>query len=183
MTQTNLKDIALTVNGKEYTASVEPRMLLSDVLRDELRLTGTHVGCEHGICGACTIMMDGRPVRSCLVFGVQADKKEIRTVEGLAEPDGSLHPLQEAFWEKHGLQCGFCTPGVLMSACHFLEQNPNPSREEIREGISGNLCRCTGYQNIVDAVEMAAEVLNQNKKSEEESGDLEIVPSGRKVEV
>ncbi|MFZ7945229.1 (2Fe-2S)-binding protein [Neobacillus sp. 19] len=183
MTQTNLKDIALTVNGKEYTASVEPRMLLSDVLRDELRLTGTHVGCEHGICGACTIMMDGRPVRSCLVFGVQADKKEIRTVEGLAEPDGSLHPLQEAFWEKHGLQCGFCTPGVLMSACHFLEQNPNPSREEIREGISGNLCRCTGYQNIVDAVEMAAEVLKQNKKSEEESGDLEIVSSGRKVEV
>ncbi|MED3563888.1 (2Fe-2S)-binding protein [Bacillus xiapuensis] len=181
MSQNNLKEIILTVNGKEYSASVEPRMLLSDVLRDELGLTGTHVGCEHGICGACTIMMDGRPVRSCLVFGVQADKKEIRTVEGLAEPDGSLHPLQEAFWEKHGLQCGFCTPGVLMSACHFLEQNPNPSRAEIREGISGNLCRCTGYQNIVDAVEMAAEILN--KKSEEQSSNLVSEHSGRKVEV
>ncbi|GHH99251.1 (2Fe-2S)-binding protein [Neobacillus kokaensis] len=183
MTQSNSKEITLTVNGKQYTTSVEPRMLLSDVLRDELGLTGTHVGCEHGICGACTITMDGRPVRSCLVFGVQANQAEIRTVEGLAEPDGSLHPLQEAFWEKHGLQCGFCTPGVLMSACHFLEQNPNPSREEIREGISGNLCRCTGYQNIVDAVEMAAEMLNKNKKSEEETSDLEIVHSGRKVEV
>jgi carbon-monoxide dehydrogenase small subunit len=181
--QSNLKNISLTVNGKEFTTSVEPRMLLSDVLRDELRLTGTHVGCEHGICGACTVMLDGRPVRSCLVFGVQADQSELITVEGLADPDGELHPLQEAFWEKHGLQCGFCTPGVLMSACHFLEQNPNPSREEIREGISGNLCRCTGYQNIVDAVELAAEIIRKNKSSDNESTKKQVVHSGRKVNV
>lgn len=180
MSDRELKTITLSVNGKEHSVSVEPRMLLSDVLRDEIGLTGTHVGCEHGICGACTIIMDGRPTRSCLVFGVQADKVEIKTVEGLAEPNGKLHPLQEAFWEKHGLQCGFCTPGVLMSACHFLEENPNPTREQIREGISGNLCRCTGYQNIVDAVEMAAEMMNKqsDKSSEHESAD-----PGRKVEV
>ncbi|WP_045522128.1 (2Fe-2S)-binding protein [Neobacillus niacini] len=183
MPQSNLKNIALTVNGKEYTAFVEPRMLLSDVLRDELGLTGTHVGCEHGICGACTVIMDGRPVRSCLVYGVQADQAEVSTVEGLADSDGGLHPLQEAFWEKHGLQCGFCTPGMLMSACHFLEQNPNPNREEIREGISGNLCRCTGYQNIVDAVELAAEMISKNKKCDDESSDLQVVQTGRKVNV
>ncbi|MBP1154462.1 MULTISPECIES: (2Fe-2S)-binding protein [unclassified Paenibacillus] len=166
MTQNNLKNITVTVNGKEHSLSVEPRMLLSDVLRDELGLTGTHVGCEHGICGACTVMMDERPVRSCLVFGVQADQAKILTVEGLSNADDTLHPLQEAFREKHGLQCGFCTPGFLITACHFLEENPHPSREEIREGISGNLCRCTGYQNIVDAVEMAAEMLSKDKKSE-----------------
>lgn len=174
----SLKKIDLIVNGKEHSISVEPRMLLSDVLRDELRLTGTHVGCEHGICGACTVMMDGRPVRSCLVFGVQADKANIKTVEGLADPDGKLHPLQEAFWEKHGLQCGFCTPGVLISACHFLEENPCPTREEIREGISGNLCRCTGYQNIVDAVEMAAELLR--KETQEEPEIKQVMQAGRK---
>ncbi|RFU70528.1 (2Fe-2S)-binding protein [Peribacillus saganii] len=181
--QRNLKKIAMTVNGKAYTASVEPRMLLSDVIRDELGLTGTHVGCEHGICGACTVILDGRPVRSCLVFGVQADQSDVITVEGLADSNGELHPLQEAFWEKHGLQCGFCTPGVLMSACHFLQQNPNPSREEIREGISGNLCRCTGYQNIVDAVELAAETLNKNKSSDTESAKEQGVHSGRAVNV
>lgn len=183
MSQSDLKNITLTVNGKEYKVSVEPRMLLSDVLRDELGLTGTHVGCEHGICGACTVNLNGRPTRSCLVFGVQADQAEVVTVEGLADPDGKLHPLQEAFWEKHGLQCGFCTPGVLMSACHFLEENPNPTREQIREGISGNLCRCTGYQNIVDAVEMAAEVMSKNKRSGEGPNDAEVAHSGRKVEV
>ncbi|MED2974197.1 (2Fe-2S)-binding protein [Fictibacillus sp. B-59209] len=185
MAQSKTRMITLTVNGKEYKVSVEPRMLLSDVLRDELRLTGTHVGCEHGICGACTVMMDGRPVRSCLVFGVQADQAQLSTVEGLSEPDGTLHPLQEAFWEKHGLQCGFCTPGVLMSACHFLEQNPNPSRDEIRDGISGNLCRCTGYQNIVDAVEMAAEMMNKNKneRNESESEDHALESSERIVKV
>ncbi|MDT3428411.1 carbon-monoxide dehydrogenase small subunit [Paenibacillus forsythiae] len=156
-----LKTITLKVNHKEYTVDVEPRMLLSDVLRDELRLTGTHVGCEHGVCGACTIMMDGRPVRSCLVFGVQADQAEIVTVEGLESGDGELHPLQNGFWEKHGLQCGFCTPGMLMTACHLLEHNPDPSREEIREAISGNLCRCTGYQGIVDAVEYAAKEMRE----------------------
>ncbi|MHC2181281.1 aerobic-type carbon monoxide dehydrogenase small subunit (CoxS/CutS family) [Paenibacillus sp. PvR052] len=166
VTQNNLNNITVTVNGKEHSLSVEPRMLLSDVLRDELGLTGTHVGCEHGICGACTVMMDERPVRSCLVFGVQANQAKILTVEGLSNADGTLHPLQEAFREKHGLQCGFCTPGFLISACHFLEENPHPSREEIREGISGNLCRCTGYQNIVDAVEMAAEMLSKDKISE-----------------
>jgi aerobic-type carbon monoxide dehydrogenase small subunit (CoxS/CutS family) len=183
MSNSNLRNITLTVNGNEYNVSIEPRMLLSDVIRDELGLTGTHVGCEHGICGACTVIMDGRPVRSCLAFGVQADKAQISTVEGLAGPDGKLHPLQEAFWEKHGLQCGFCTPGVLMSACHFLEENANPSREQIREGISGNLCRCTGYQNIVDAVEMAAEIMNNTKKSMEELNDVKIPNTGRKVEV
>ncbi|WP_445491340.1 (2Fe-2S)-binding protein [Niallia sp. 03133] len=172
MKERNLKNIEVTVNGKEYNVSLEPRMLLSDALRDELGLTGTHVGCEHGICGACTVIMNGRPVRSCLVFGVQADKADIQTVEGLADPGGTLHPLQEAFWEKHGLQCGFCTPGMLMSACHFLEENPDPTREEIREGISGNLCRCTGYQNIVDAVELAAERINKEKKCKSEASAL-----------
>ena len=160
----SLKTINMTVNGKEYTVSVEPRMLLSDVLRDELRLTGTHVGCEHGICGACTIIMDGRPVRSCLIFGVQADGANILTIEGLENEDGSLHPLQEGFWEKHGLQCGFCTPGFLMTAYHFLKENPSPTREEIREAISGNLCRCTGYQGIIDAVEYAAQKAMTVKK-------------------
>jgi aerobic-type carbon monoxide dehydrogenase small subunit (CoxS/CutS family) len=183
MSHSDLRNITLTVNGKEYNVTVEPRMLLSDVLRDELRLTGTHVGCEHGICGACTVIMDGRAVRSCLAFGVQADKAEITTVEGLSEPGGDLHPLQEAFWEKHGLQCGFCTSGMLMSASHFLEENPNPTREQIREGISGNLCRCTGYQNIVDAVEMAAEIMNKNKQSAEGPSDKKIVHSSAEVEV
>lgn len=143
---------------------MEPRMLLSDVLRDEIRLTGTHVGCEHGICGACTVLMDGRPVRSCLLFGIQADGAHIKTVEGLANQDGTLNPLQDAFWEKHGLQCGFCTPGVLITAQHFLEENLEPTREEIREAISGNLCRCTGYQNIVDAIEYAAKVMREEKE-------------------
>lgn len=164
MNDTNFKTITLNVNGKDYAVTVEPRMLLSDVLRDELRLTGTHVGCEHGICGACTILMDDRPVRACLIYGVQADGVKIKTVEGLAEQDGTLHPLQQAFWEKHGLQCGFCTPGFLMTLEHFLKENPSPSREEIREAISGNLCRCTGYQNIVDAVEYAAELLRDEGK-------------------
>lgn len=180
MTQSNLKNIAVTVNGKEHSVSVEARMLLSDVLRDELGLTGTHVGCEHGICGACTVIMDGRPVRSCLVFGVQADQAELLTVEGLSDPNSPLHPLQEAFWEKHGLQCGFCTPGMLMAAYHFLEENPDPNREEIREGISGNLCRCTGYQNIVDAVELAAEMLREGKSSGVKPCSEKAFPAGRK---
>lgn len=164
MSEERLRTVTLKVNGEEYTATIEPRMLLSDVLRDELRLTGTHVGCEHGICGACTVLMDGRPIRSCLVFGVQADGKEIKTVEGLADSDGSMHPLQSGFWEMHGLQCGFCTPGFLMTAYHFLQENPDPTREEIREAVSGNLCRCTGYQNIVDAVEMAAQIMKEKGK-------------------
>jgi len=180
VSQSKMKTVVISVNGVEHTVQVEPRMLLSDVLRDELGLTGTHVGCEHGICGACTVIMDGRPVRSCLVFGVQADRAEILTVEGLAGPDGTLHPLQAAFWEKHGLQCGFCTPGVLISAYHFLKENPHPTRDEIREGISGNLCRCTGYQSIVDAVELAAEWLDRERKSKSGSSTAQ---TGKEVNV
>jgi carbon-monoxide dehydrogenase small subunit len=150
-------EISLSVNGVEYRRAVEPRLLLSDFLRHELRLTGTHVGCEHGVCGACTVLMDGEAVRSCLVFAVQADGVEVGTVEGLAAPDGTLHPLQEAFRDAHGLQCGFCTPGILMSMIPFLRDEPAPDEHAIREALSGNLCRCTGYQNIVEAVQLAAE--------------------------
>ncbi len=151
--------VTVTVNGREYTRQVEPRMLLSDFLRHELDLTGTHVGCEHGVCGACTILLDGAPVRSCLLFAVQVQGQAITTVEGLATgPDPEdLHPLQQGFWEAHGLQCGFCTPGFLMTLVPFLEENPEPSEAEIREALSGNLCRCTGYQKIVEAVQLAAE--------------------------
>lgn len=138
------------------TRQVEPRMLLSDFIRHELQLTGTHVGCEHGVCGACTILLDGRAVRSCLLFAVQVDGCEITTVEGLAADPQRLHPIQEAFWEAHGLQCGFCTSGILMTLAPFLEENPDPDEQEIRAAISGNLCRCTGYQHIVDAVKVAA---------------------------
>ena len=148
--------VAVTVNGRAYEKDIEPRLLLSDFLRHELGLTGTHVGCEHGVCGACTILFDGEPVRSCIMLAVQADGHALTTVEGLT-PAGGLHPLQEAFWECHGLQCGFCTPGFLMTLVPFLEANPDPSEEEIRQALSGNLCRCTGYQHIVDAVKLAAE--------------------------
>jgi len=149
--------VTITVNEKEYTRDVESRLLLSDFLRHELGLTGTHVGCEHGVCGACTILLDGESARSCLMFAVQADEHSITTVEGLAADKDNLHPLQQSFWEKHGLQCGYCTPGILMSMIPFLKQNPNPSEDEIRHALSGNLCRCTGYQHIVDAVKLAAE--------------------------
>lgn len=149
-------DLTITVNGTRYERSVEPRTLLSDFLRHDLGLTGTHVGCEHGVCGACSVLMDGQPVRSCLMFAVQAHGHEITTVEGLGTRD-ELHPIQQAFQEAHGLQCGFCTPGILTTVKAFLEQNPNPSEEEIREALSGNLCRCTGYQHIIEAVELAAE--------------------------
>jgi len=152
----NLLTITVTVNGSRYERTVEPRLLLSDFLRHNLGLTGTHVGCEHGVCGTCTILLDGQAVRSCLMFAGQADGHDILTVEGLGSPE-QLHPLQEAFWEAHGLQCGFCTPGFLMTLVPFLAENPNPSEAEIREAISGNLCRCTGYQHIVDAVKLAAE--------------------------
>jgi carbon-monoxide dehydrogenase small subunit len=148
--------VTVTVNGTQYERTVEPRLLLSDFLRHELGLTGTHVGCEHGVCGACTVLFDGEPVRSCLMFAVQANEHEILTVDGLGTPE-DLHPLQEAFREAHAVQCGFCTPGFLMGLVPFLEENPNPTEEEIREAISGNLCRCTGYQHIVDAVQLAAE--------------------------
>ncbi len=152
----DLFDIAVTVNGTQYERTVEPRLLLSDFLRHDLGLTGTHVGCEHGVCGSCTVLLDSQPVRSCLVFAVQVHGHEITTVEGLGTPD-NLHPIQEAFQEAHGVQCGFCTPGLLLTLVPFLEQNPDPTEQEIRQAISGNLCRCTGYQHIVDAVTLAAE--------------------------
>ena len=149
--------IVTRVNGEERTGAAEPRMTLADFLRDRLGLTGTHLGCEHGVCGACTILMDGRSVRSCLVLAVQANGRELRTVEGMAPSEDELHPIQRAFSEKHGLQCGFCTPGFLMTVSEFLEEVPDPSEEEIRDRLTGNLCRCTGYQNIVEAVKLAAE--------------------------
>ena len=148
--------ITLTVNGQPYTRTIEPRLLLSDFLRHDLGLSGTHVGCEHGVCGACTVLFDGAAVRSCLTLAVQADGHALTTVEGLATDAKHLHPLQQAFWDAHGLQCGFCTPGFLMTLIPFLEEIPNPTDAEIREAISGNLCRCTGYQNIVAAVKLAA---------------------------
>jgi aerobic-type carbon monoxide dehydrogenase small subunit (CoxS/CutS family) len=150
-----LIDIHLTVNGKACEGRCEPRMLLVDFLRDDLGLTGTHAGCEHGICGACTILYNGEAVRSCIMLAVQADGSEIVTVEGMAR-NGKLHPLQQAFHEHHGLQCGFCTPGMLIAAMDFLRTNPTPNEEEVREGLSAVLCRCTGYQNIVSAVMAAA---------------------------
>ena len=148
--------IHLTVNGTAYDREIEPRTLLSDFIRHHLDLTGTHVGCEHGICGSCTILMDGLPVRSCLTFALQAEGKAIETIESL-DTNGELSPLQNAFWENQGLQWGFCTPGILMSMKAFLEDNPKPTRDEIREALSGNLCRCTGYHDIVDSVVAAAE--------------------------
>jgi carbon-monoxide dehydrogenase small subunit len=154
----NLHVISITVNGQSFQREVEPRLLLSDFLRHSLELTGTHVGCEHGVCGACTVLFEGVPVRSCLMFAVQADGASLTTVEGLGEDLDALHPLQEAFRQAHGLQCGFCTPGFLMTLVPFLEENPEPSEAAIREAVSGNLCRCTGYQHIVDAVILAAEM-------------------------
>ena len=149
------RTITVTVNGEERGGQAEPRMTLADFLRDELGLTGTHLGCEHGVCGACTVLLDGSSVRSCLLFAVQADGAELTTVEGLARGD-ELHPLQEAFWNEHALQCGFCTPGFLITAVELLRENPDPTEEEVREAISGNLCRCTGYVNIIRAVRAAA---------------------------
>jgi carbon-monoxide dehydrogenase small subunit len=147
--------VHIKVNGKDQTAEIEPRLLLVHFIREGLALTGTHIGCDTTNCGACTVLLDGRPVKSCTMFAVQADGREIRTIESVAN-NGQLHPLQEGFREEHGLQCGFCTPGMIMSACALLEKNPHPSEQEIRWGISGNLCRCTGYQNIVKAVQYAA---------------------------
>ena len=152
----SLHRVSVTINGDAYEREIEPRLLLSDFLRHEVRLTGTHVGCEHGVCGACTILLDGEPVRSCLILAVQVDGLELSTVEGLAPSDSELSPLQEAFRDAHGLQCGFCTAGILMTLVPFLEENPDPSELEIRKAISGNLCRCTGYQHIVEAVKLAA---------------------------
>jgi carbon-monoxide dehydrogenase small subunit len=149
--------VELTVNGRSHRGVVEPRITLADFLREACGLTGTHLGCEHGACGACTVLLDGQAVRSCLVFAVQADGQEVTTVEGIAGPDGELSPVQSAMKECHGLQCGFCTPGFVTSITALLADNPDPSDAEIREGLSGNFCRCTGYQGIVNAVRLAAE--------------------------
>jgi carbon-monoxide dehydrogenase small subunit len=153
-------DIQLRVNGAEHKVSVESRLLLVHLLREDLRLTGTHIGCDTTHCGACTVLLDGEPVKSCTVLAVQADGADIGTVEGL-EQNGKLHPIQEAFWEKHGLQCGYCTPGMMMTGCALLARDKEPSEADIREAISGNLCRCTGYTNIVKAIQSAAERLQK----------------------
>jgi aerobic-type carbon monoxide dehydrogenase small subunit (CoxS/CutS family) len=159
-----LQEITLTVNGRRYTLAVEPRRLLVDVLRDDLGLPGTHIGCEHGVCGTCTVLLDGASIRSCITLAVQADEADVRTVEGLAKgPD--LHPLQEEFWDKQGLQCGYCTPGMLMRACELLEQTPDPTADQVREGIASNLCRCTGYQYIVEAVLAAAPRMREDGRT------------------
>ena len=156
------KHTAVVVNGEHREAEVEPRLLLVHFLRENLGLTGTHVGCDTTNCGACTVLMDGRAVKSCTVLAVQADGREVVTVEGLADGD-RLHPIQEAFLSKHGLQCGFCTPGLLMTSCELLKKNPNPSEDEIRMGISGNLCRCTGYGKIIESVQQAARLANRKR--------------------
>jgi carbon-monoxide dehydrogenase small subunit len=159
MTNKKVMDIRVKVNGKDRAAAVEPRLLLVHFIREHLALTGTHIGCDTTNCGACTVLLDGRAVKSCTLFAVQTDGRELRTIEGVGN-SSALHPLQEGFKESHGLQCGFCTPGMIMSACALLEKNPHPTEEDIRWGISGNLCRCTGYQNIVKAVQYAAEKIN-----------------------
>ena len=147
--------VSITVNGKVRKAHVEPRLLLAHFLREQLNLTGTHIGCETSICGACTVMVDGKSVKSCTMFAVQVDGAEVKTIEGLAV-NGELHPVQQGFWEQHGLQCGYCTPGMIIAAAQMLDRNPDPTEEEIRHGLEGNLCRCTGYQHIVEAVQFAA---------------------------
>ena len=157
--------ITVQVNGEERTGEADARLLLVHFLRENLELTGTHIGCDTTSCGACTVSLNGRAVKSCTVFAVQADGGEITTIEGIAE-NGTLHPLQEGFWEKHGLQCGFCTPGMILSAEALLRKNPNPTEDEIRQGISGNLCRCTGYNNIVAAIQYAAEKMSAQEVSE-----------------
>ena len=157
------RQIRVTINGQEYAGEAEPRKLLTDFLRDDLGLTGTHVGCEHGVCGACTVLLNGAPVRSCLLFAVQVNGARLKTVEGMAPSPTELHPLQDKFWALHALQCGFCTPGILLTAEALLKEIPNPSEEQIREWLSGNLCRCTGYQNIVAAIQEAAKVINNAK--------------------
>ena len=167
----NDRPVRVTINGREYSGAVEPRKLLTDFLRDDLGLTGTHVGCEHGVCGACTILFDDEPVRACLLFAVQAHGATIKTIEGLAPNPSELHPLQEKFWQLHGLQCGFCTPGILLTAEALLRENPAPSEDEIRRWISGNLCRCTGYLNIVAAIQAAAKALGNRQSSPSDPAD------------
>jgi aerobic-type carbon monoxide dehydrogenase small subunit (CoxS/CutS family) len=162
--------IRVTVNGQAHEGRVEPRTSLADFLREDLDLTGTHVGCEHGVCGACTVLLEGEPVRSCLLLAVQADGRDIMTVEGLAADDGGLHPLQQAFRDKHALQCGFCTPGILLTAHAYLRERPAPSEAEIREMLAGNLCRCTGYHFIVEAIAAAAALARARPSNRGDSG-------------
>ena len=157
--------VTITVNGQAYTREIEARTLLVHFIREELGMTGTHIGCDPTSCGACTVLLDGKAVKSCTVFAVTANNKQVETIEGIAQ-NGQLHPLQEGFWEKHGLQCGYCTPGMIMSAKYLLSENPNPTETEIREGISGNLCRCTGYNKIVEAVRYAAEKMQTEANKE-----------------
>ena len=168
---TDQRTIAVTVNGVRHDLEVETRMTLADCLRHQIGLTGTHVGCEHGVCGACTVRVDGQAVRSCLMLAVQSDGAMITTVEGMAGEDGSLHPLQQAFHENHGLQCGFCTPGVLMTLMEYLQHNPAPTEAEVREALSGNLCRCTGYQGIVAAALDAAGHMRQDRSPDRVQGN------------
>lgn len=160
--------VTITVNGQPHSASVEPRLLLVHFIRETLGMTGTHIGCDTTSCGACTLLLDGTPIKSCTMFAVQANGRSVTTVEGLEGPGGALHPIQDAFWQEHGLQCGFCTPGMMLVATALLEQNPDPSELEIRQAISGNLCRCTGYVNIVRSIEKAAATM----RAEKPVGDL-----------
>jgi carbon-monoxide dehydrogenase small subunit len=164
-----MSSLRLYVNGDRYDVDVEPRRTLADALRDDCGLTGTHLGCEHGVCGACTVLMDGQPIRACLMFAVQAEGASIRTVEGLAPDDSTLHPVQQAFWDNHGLQCGFCTPGFLTLIAGFLEENPDADEEEVREMLSSNLCRCTGYQNIIKATLSAQRVMRGEESVADET--------------
>ncbi|HET8911439.1 MAG TPA: (2Fe-2S)-binding protein [Ktedonobacteraceae bacterium] len=164
------RTITVTVNGQPHQSEVEPRTLLVHYLRETLDLTGTHIGCDTSQCGACTVLLNGESVKSCTMLAVQADGSEVTTIEGLA-PEGSLHPIQEGFWEKHGLQCGFCTPGMIMASHQLLKHNPNPTETEIRKGLEGNICRCTGYQNIVKAVQHAAEQMRTGASEPVSAGD------------
>jgi carbon-monoxide dehydrogenase small subunit len=162
--------VSVSINGKAREDEVEPRLLLVHYLRDVAGLTGTHVGCDTSQCGACTVHVDGEAVKSCTVFAVQADGHEVKTIEGLAKPDGTLHPIQQAFWDEHGLQCGYCTPGFIMAAAYLLDQNPSPTEDEIRKGLEGNLCRCTGYVNIVKSVQSAAATMSAAPKAAQPAG-------------
>jgi aerobic carbon-monoxide dehydrogenase small subunit len=162
--------VSVSINGRSQEDEVEPRLLLVHYLRDVVGLTGTHVGCDTSQCGACTVHVDGKAVKSCTMFAVQADGREIKTIEGLASADGTLHPIQQAFWDEHGLQCGYCTPGFIMAAAYLLEQNPSPTEDDIRKGLEGNLCRCTGYVNIVKAVASAAATMSGTAKAAEPAG-------------
>jgi carbon-monoxide dehydrogenase small subunit len=177
VTSTTAVSITLTVNGHQHRLDVEPRKLLADVLREDLGLTGLNVGCAHGVCGSCTVLIGGESARSCILFGVQADGAQITTIEGVAPSFETMHPVQEAFWEKQGLQCGYCTPGMVLRTIEFLRENPNPTRDEAREAIASNLCRCTGYQFIVDAVLDAAERLRGHTADSVDAGATPGVPA------